>query len=268
MNYDLAAGGNPLRIWDTNTGEIRLEITTIEQAWYHTTAWSPDSSKILGSSCYIDTWPVYVFDAQTGENLLSFGDYAGFKYAEWSPDGTRIATGCLYSMDGLCPSRIWDAETGETLLELDGSYGDTHFLEWSPEGTRLATAHTGGSAIVWDVDTGIALTIFSGHDEWVADVTWSPDGNRVASGDIAGTVKGWDAATGAEVFNFQVPGGVVRLDWSPDGEHLVVAGEYDAPIIYPVWQNTEDLTEYAQECCVFRELTPEERAQFKLAVEN
>ncbi|MDF1512347.1 MAG: hypothetical protein P1S60_00915 [Anaerolineae bacterium] len=253
-----------MRIWDTERGDLVLEVPTLEQTSYHTVAWSPDGTKVSGSSAFIGNWPVFVFDAYTGEQLLSFGNYHGFKYAEWSSDGTRIATGCLYSVDDLCPSRIWDAETGQTLLILDGSYGDTHFLEWSPDGSRLATAHTGGSAIVWDAETGQALTIFSGHDEWVADVTWSPDGKRLASGDIAGIVKGWDSETGEEVFNFEVPGGVMRMDWAPDGQHLVVSGEYNAPIIFPVWQSTEDLISYAYDCCVSRELTPEERSQFLL----
>ena len=30
------------------------------------------------------------------------------------------------------------------------------------------------------------------------------------------------------------------------------------------WQSTEDLIEYAYECCVWRELTAEERVQFGL----
>jgi WD40 repeat protein len=200
----------------------------------------------------------------TGENLLTFGDYGGFKYAEWSPDGTRIATGCLYSADRMCPSRIWDAVTGELLQILESSHGDTHFLEWSPDSTQLATAHIDGTATVWDTSTGEAQTLFTGHDQWIPEVTWSPDGTRIASGDLAGLVKGWDADSGQEVFSFQVPGGVVRMDWAPDGEHLVVAGEYDAPIIRRVWQNTESLILHARDCCVFRELTPEERTQFML----
>jgi hypothetical protein len=34
-----------------------------------------------------------------------------------------------------------------------------------------------------------------------------------------------------------------------------------------VWQTTDDLIEYAKECCVFRQLTPEEREQFGLPPE-
>jgi len=35
-----------------------------------------------------------------------------------------------------------------------------------------------------------------------------------------------------------------------------------------VWQTTEDLIDYVKECCVFRELTPEEREQFGLPPEK
>jgi hypothetical protein len=31
-----------------------------------------------------------------------------------------------------------------------------------------------------------------------------------------------------------------------------------------VWQSTEELVDYAKECCVFRELTDAERVQFGL----
>jgi hypothetical protein len=34
--------------------------------------------------------------------------------------------------------------------------------------------------------------------------------------------------------------------------------------VFRVWLSVEELIAYAKECCVFRELTPEERQQFGL----
>jgi hypothetical protein len=34
--------------------------------------------------------------------------------------------------------------------------------------------------------------------------------------------------------------------------------------VWRVWQTTEELVEYAKECCVIRELTEAERVQFGL----
>jgi hypothetical protein len=77
-------------------------------------------------------------------------------------------------------------------------------------------------------------------------------------------VKVWDAATGEEVISFGVPGFTSRVEWSPDGKQIIVAGGFDMPVVKRVWQSTQELIEYARECCVFRELTEAEREQYGL----
>ena len=52
--------------------------------------------------------------------------------------------------------------------------------------------------------------------------------------------------------------------WSPDGRYVAVAMETTPAEIWRVWQSTEELVAYAQECCVFRELTVAERERFAL----
>jgi hypothetical protein len=34
--------------------------------------------------------------------------------------------------------------------------------------------------------------------------------------------------------------------------------------VFPVWDSLQELIDYAKECCVVRELTPDEREQFGL----
>ena len=95
-------------------------------------------------------------------------------------------------------------------------------------------------------------------------MNWSPDGTRIASGDEAGWVKVWDASTGEEVLSFFMSGHVDRVEWSPDGRQLIVAGGFQVPGVRRVWQSTEELMAYARECCVFRELTEAERDRYGL----
>jgi hypothetical protein len=52
--------------------------------------------------------------------------------------------------------------------------------------------------------------------------------------------------------------------WSPDGQHLAVVGHETLVSVWRVWQSTEELVEYAKECCAFRELTAAERERFAL----
>jgi WD40 repeat protein len=115
------------------------------------------------------------------------------------------------------------------------------------------------------VETGETVTVFTGHSALPIDVGWSPDGTRLVSGDAAGNVLIWDAQTGGEVNRYNVGGSTYYQKWSPDGTRLLTTGFFDAPEIRPVWQSTEELIEYAYDCCVFRELTAEEREQFGLA---
>jgi WD40 repeat protein len=116
-----------------------------------------------------------------------------------------------------------------------------------------------------DPKNGDVLLNFAEHSFGIWGGSWSPDGKRAATGDDAGVVKVWDTTTGAELFSFNSSLGYVwTVDWSPDGSQLALAGGTPNPTIIRVWQSVEDLIEYFKECCVVRELTPEEREQFGL----
>ncbi len=45
--------------------------------------------------------------------------------------------------------------------------------------------------------------------------------------------------------SFKAPGEVRSLNWSNDGNYLLVAGTFNTPIIKRVWQSTEELIQYA-----------------------
>ena len=68
--------------------------------------------------------------------------------AEWSPDGTLVATA---SSDGT--ARVWDATTGEEMFRLTARVNPLMVVggvTWSPDGSRIATAGEDGRA-QWDV---------------------------------------------------------------------------------------------------------------------
>jgi hypothetical protein len=77
---------------------------------------------------------------------------------------------------------------------------------------------------------------------------------RVATGEIVST---WD-------MQGLVQGGLNDTDWAPDGRYISIHGLGSLPFIRRAWQSTEELIDYAYECCVWRELTSGEREQFGL----
>jgi len=76
-----------------------------------------------------------IWDTKTGEIILTYKEHSGgIGFSTWSPNGKRIATG-----DSNGVVKIWDAETGATLLSFSVPVGDYLFqLDWSPDGKWLA----------------------------------------------------------------------------------------------------------------------------------
>ena len=248
-----------VRVWNPHSGEELLAYTehTGTDTWY--VDWSPDGTRIVSTST--DSCS-HVWDARTGKRLVTFCNGCLGHGSAWSPDGTRIASSCLFgSLEG---AYVWDAETGDRRVHFANHTDSSLKPDWSPDGTRITTASWDRTVRIWDAETGDERLVFTGHTDSVMCARWSPDGRRIVSCDESGMVRIWDPETGVEVYRFAVPGVVYSSEWSPDGTHVIVAGSFLVPEIRRVWPGTQALVAYAQEHCVQRELTAEERAQFGL----
>ncbi|MDM8523037.1 hypothetical protein QUF80_06645 [Desulfococcaceae bacterium HSG8] len=209
---------------------------------------SPDGKHIAAAS----SGTVYLWDAQTGKELIRFKGYS--RSLAFSPDGTRIAsasddvrvwdaetgreltilsagsaTSVAFSPDGTRivsgsrdeRVRIWDAETGRELNTFRGHSNDVTSVAFSPDGTRIASGAWDNTVRIWDAETGMELNTFRGHSETVTSVAFSPDGTRIASGAWDKTVRIWDAETGKELATFSGHSrGVYSVAFSPDGTRI------------------------------------------------
>ncbi len=135
-------------------------------------------------------------------------------------------------------------------------------VAWSPDGTRIVTFSEDQTGRVWDAATGeqiLSFTGLSGADS----AMWSPSGDRILAAGMSGVATVWDASSGNQVFAHNV-GTMASASWSPDGT-LIAINDFNGNLqVYPAWQTLDELVAYAKECCLVRELTAEERAQFGL----
>jgi WD40 repeat protein len=205
---------------------------------------SPEDGELSGDSPNISTTSTRTTKSipshppERGTLLRQYDVHASYVVAvAWEPDGTRIA-----SAGGDGTVRVWEAETGKSLLTYRGH---THWLNkanfqatiyaiaWAPKGERIVSAGHGTNVHIWNAATGQTLTLYKGHSGLLSDVfaiAWSPDGKQVASAcSSAGldkTVHLWDAATGQSLSRYHVPSGlmpnfsVLSLAWSPDGTRI------------------------------------------------
>jgi WD40 repeat protein/serine/threonine protein kinase len=257
-------------VWEIASNEIVQTITPPDGFMPVFANWSPDGTSIAGGLWQQEGGkPIYIWDAETRDvlSILQPDDTCMQAWPEWSPDGTRIVSACL-AFDEVgrnTPARVRDVATSEEILVLESEHGWTLHAMWSPDGKRILTTYEQGVAKIWDAGTGEVQQTFAGHLESVWGADWSPDGIYVVTGDSNGVVKIWHSGTGEEVASFTVPGDALNTKWSPDGTHIIVAGSgLSEPVIKRVWLSADDLIAHAYECCVTRELTPDERQQFGL----
>ena len=165
---------------------------------------------------------------QIGENLGRSDGHAPNR-AEWAhghrdrlvvqPRQARIVTA---SDDKT--AKVWDARTGEPLLELNGHAVRLLSASFSPDGTRIVTASSDKSAKVWDARTGEPLLELNGHAVRLVSASFSPDGTRIVTASYDKTVKVWDARTGAPLLEFKGHTAALNIaSFSPDGTRIVTA---------------------------------------------
>ena len=266
---------NKLYVFDSQNGEIVRKLETGKETLVLIGGWSPDGQMVAVGD-YEGT--VYFWEASSGELLRTLTCRTWGHDIQWSPDGRKIAMLCIDWDDNLMAIQVVDAETYETLIYFDVNLLEEQYqyVRWSPDSTRLAIG--GGSdemglatnpIYIFDANSGKELLKIFGHTSQLMLVSWSPDGKRIVSGSTDDTTRIWDAQTGAELLTLPTPGDWnVLPQWSPDGKYLLVSIQNlvspGRSGVWRVWQTTQELVDYAKECCVIRELTEEERAQFGL----
>ncbi|KAG9090744.1 hypothetical protein FRC06_000894 [Ceratobasidium sp. 370] len=248
-----------IRVWDTNTGQ-KLDRFNWHQSRLGSLEFSPDGSHlasgypILDSICVwdmatrrrvdkhdlpdghavlfaflpngyhilvIDHWKINIWDSRARQARLNVAvpDLCPQSVA-LSPDGDRVAS---HLDDGrIC---IWDAQTGEMLVELfDADIPRPECVTFSPDGGRIA------SNCIWDTQTGRKVVETFG-DSAPTSLAYSPDGSHLVSGSSDHTICIWDSHTGSVLAGpFRGHTGCVNsVAHSPDGKH-VVSGSNDTTV--------------------------------------
>lgn len=226
---------------------IRYGLGKLEQF-----AWSPDGKQIAAASSI----GVYLFEAETLEQIRFIGTDVNLNCIAYSPDGKIIAVGnyrgvqfwsvqsgkqvkafpidgfiyglreILFTPDGkklvardYNTASIWNVETGELVRQIEADYG-INDVAISSDGTQIAVGE-GRNVQIWNMKTGeLIYTFVSGDFDAVWSIAYSPDGKNLAVG-LFGPLQIWDVKTGRLLHTAsEVEGPIEYLQYHPLSETL------------------------------------------------
>lgn len=146
----------------------------------------------------------YVVDAERALYATFFGrrehllmrTYTVLATLAYDPDGSRLITA-----EGDTGAKIWDANTGDALVALEGHPGGVIGAVFSSDGGRVLTWGNDGTVRIWDASNGRLVSTLVGHLRAPVAAFFMPDGRHVVSAGDA-SVRVWDAEIGAVLHNW------------------------------------------------------------------
>ena len=204
-----------------------------------------------------------IWQTDSFEEKASFHCKAGpLRTISWAPDSTRlIATGGVHAGPG--EAWLWqDGADADGMNVKDAKYHSVEASSWAPDNSKLFFNHDSGRIIVAEPGKEMrnVKQITVPISTWVTSIRCSPDGKWVAvacGGSFAdqykanGGVTIFHAADMEPIKDGKAPltGGLLTVDWSPDGKWLACAG-YDgyvyvldsATLELKTWWNAQQQT--------------------------
>jgi len=256
----LGSFGIPMRLWDTETGELIREFLG-HGSYINSVAFSSDGKLALSSAWRENSFRVW--EINSGVEIRRFEGHSGivravtlgpdnrFALSASADDTVRVwdlANGAevktlpghtddifatIYSPnmdDGYLIAsagdddvvRIWNAQTRQQIVKLEDHHQDVWTIAFTPDGSKLVSGGEDNVARVWDMETFEELLILEPHDNWVTTVAVSPDGKTVLTGSNDQKVRLWDIETGELIQTYAGDGGQLRsVVFTADGTQFL-----------------------------------------------
>ena len=164
---------------------------------------------------------VVLWNAQTGEQLLTLANQRPVSCIDFSPDGTSMATG-----DDKGTLEIWNVHTGKRSFALDRHTGQDsiHQIDFDNDGKRIVCCGR-RNLVIWDLQTRKELLVLPTRTP-TRRVCFSPDGQYIAHPFRSYGVDLRNAENGAILRRFRSSPRrpALALAFSPNGQRLACGG--------------------------------------------
>lgn len=166
----------------------------------------------------VETGVVRLWDAKGSRLVSDLGHAGGLRSAEFSPDGSAVATG---GEDAAF--RLWSAGDGRLLQTFRGHSGPVHSVHFSADGARLLTASSDRTVRIWDIASGNTEAML--QDDALNDpnvAIFSPREDVVAIGNGRGGRLWWPGS--GKTLTLAAQPDVTQMRFLREGRLLITAG--------------------------------------------
>ncbi|MEI6848104.1 MAG: WD40 repeat domain-containing protein, partial [Chlorobiaceae bacterium] len=133
-----------------------------------------------------------------------------------SADNKRIVSG-----SGDKTLKVWDMESGNCLMTLDGHSGSVTSCAISADNKRIVSGSGDKTLKVWDMESGNCLMTLDGHSGSVTSCAISADNKRIVSGSNDNTLKVWDMESGNCLMTLANPPNNETASWDEQQQNVL-----------------------------------------------
>lgn len=229
--------GGALCVWAAPSCQRRFAVRAHEErctgvAWHPQAGTSQSELAVnLATGSADNTARLFTANGDLLRQLDGHSDRLG--RVSFHPMGRHLATA---SFDGTW--RLWDIESGVSLLEQEGHSRAVYAVAFHPDGSLAGSVGLDAYGRIFDCRTGRGILVLEGHVRPLMAIDFSPNGYHVATGSDDNTSKIWDLRTKKCIYT--IPGHrslVSCVRFEPcHGSYLLTAG-YDC--VAKVWSGRD-----------------------------
>jgi WD40 repeat protein len=208
------------RIRDSRTLRAKYELPR----GFHVKAFSPDGTHVLVAATAPRKGPPRVLEVATGRTVFRLDGSGDIEGAEWSPDGSLLATA---SFDHF--ARVHDARSGEQLAEIPSDRYEATDVSFRPDGSQLAISSH--DVVIVDVEAlrdrrvEVVATLpnRSGSTN-IQSLQFAADGSELVTSSLSLELAVWNASSWEPKYTIRGPYSTPSMSLPASGGEVVSAG--------------------------------------------